>query len=90
MGNARGSLSELKTQLIIARELGYIDDAIAEGLLSRTAEIGRMLNGLYSSPALNYAEQQHTIENRYDGANSDFLAVNGKLGTHNRALATRS
>ncbi len=56
MGNARGSLSELKTQLIIARELGYIDDAIAEGLLSRTAEIGRMLNGLYSSPALNYAE----------------------------------
>ncbi len=56
IGNARGSLSELETQRIIARELGYIDGAIADELLSRTAEIGGMLNGLYSSPALNNAE----------------------------------
>jgi four helix bundle protein len=47
---AYGSLVEVETLLILAGRLGYItaDDAL-EGLLARSAEIGRMLNGLRAS-----------------------------------------
>ena len=41
---ARGSAFELEAQLIVAQDIGYIDDA--ETLIERTIEITRMLNGL--------------------------------------------
>jgi four helix bundle protein len=41
---ARGSTFELETQIIIAADIGYIDDP--EPLIERTSEIARMLNGL--------------------------------------------
>src|ERR1044071_2477191 len=41
---ARGSAFELEAQLVIAQDIGYIDDA--EPLAERTIEITRMLNGL--------------------------------------------
>ena len=41
---ARGSLAELETQLRIAEQLNYFDSS--EGLLSKTNNIGRKLNGL--------------------------------------------
>ncbi len=41
-----GSLAELETQLIIAEKLRYITPEIQEQMLMKTAEIGRMLNGL--------------------------------------------
>jgi four helix bundle protein len=41
---ARGSAFELEAQLVIAEDIGYIDDA--EPLTERTIEITRMLNGL--------------------------------------------
>ncbi len=46
IGQARGSLVDLETQLEIARNLGYLSDVVASDLLSRASEIARMLNGL--------------------------------------------
>jgi four helix bundle protein len=43
---ARGSLLELETQILIARELSYLAVTESEPLLESVAEIGRMLNGL--------------------------------------------
>jgi four helix bundle protein len=41
---ARGSAFELETQIIIAADIGYIEDP--DSLTERTSEIARMLNGL--------------------------------------------
>jgi four helix bundle protein len=46
IGQARGSLTELETQLEIARDLGHLARAQAAELLSRASEVGRMINGL--------------------------------------------
>jgi four helix bundle protein len=46
---ARGSLSELETQLIIAHRLGYLDEQETARLGQRLAEVDRMLNGLIAS-----------------------------------------
>ena len=46
VGQARGSLTELETQLEIATNLGYFSQAKASELLARASEIARMLNGL--------------------------------------------
>jgi four helix bundle protein len=43
---AYSSLAELETHVQIARRLNYIDGKQLTGLLDKTAEIGRMLNGL--------------------------------------------
>jgi four helix bundle protein len=47
--NARGSLVEVETQIIIAQELGYLDQRESEKLLGVAAEVGRILNGLLAS-----------------------------------------
>jgi len=49
LGNARGSLAEVETQILIARELGYVDQNQGNCLVSDAAEVGRILNGLLSS-----------------------------------------
>jgi four helix bundle protein len=49
LGNARGSLAEVETQIQIARSLNYLEQDQTETLLNATAEIGRMLNGLLSA-----------------------------------------
>ena len=46
---AYGSLMEAETQLQIAANLGYIEQAEVDRLLEDAAEIGRMLNGLSRS-----------------------------------------
>jgi four helix bundle protein len=43
IGNARGSLAEVETQVEIARELGYIPEDIAKRMLVEVDEISRML-----------------------------------------------
>jgi four helix bundle protein len=43
---ANGSLYELETYLIGAARLGYLDAQELDGLLRRSAEVGRLLNGL--------------------------------------------
>jgi four helix bundle protein len=49
LGNARGSLMEVETQICIARDLGYLDQNQSDCLLNDTAEVGRILNGLLAS-----------------------------------------
>lgn len=49
LGNARGSLVEIETQLLIAQELGYLEVQDCDNLLQSTAEIGRILNGLIAA-----------------------------------------
>jgi four helix bundle protein len=49
--HARGSLLEVQTQLIIARELDFITPQEGEGLLASSDAIGRSLNSLINSIA---------------------------------------
>ena len=46
VGIARGSLSEVETQLELAQMLGYITAEYLQALLRESGEIGRMLTGL--------------------------------------------
>jgi four helix bundle protein len=46
---ALGSLSEIETQLVIARRLGYLDEKNAKRLDSLCGEIGPLLGALYRS-----------------------------------------
>jgi four helix bundle protein len=46
---AYGSLAELETHILIAERLKYIDSSLSVKLLGKTAELGRMLNGLRRS-----------------------------------------
>jgi four helix bundle protein len=49
LGNARGSLMEVETQILIAQDLGYLGQPETKALLAVTAEVGRILNGLLAS-----------------------------------------
>jgi four helix bundle protein len=49
LSQAQGSLVEIETQLIIAQNLGYLPTQQSEPLLAKTAELGRILNGLIAS-----------------------------------------
>lgn len=46
---SRGSCAEIKTQLLIARNLGFINDVVYESLNFQIVEISKMLNGLINS-----------------------------------------
>jgi four helix bundle protein len=46
---AYGSLLELETQIELSWRLHFVPDDVYKGLLRRTTEIGRMLNGLKQS-----------------------------------------
>lgn len=43
---ANGSLLELETQVFIGERLGYLSRTTAQGVLSRSAEVRRLLSGL--------------------------------------------
>ena len=46
---ARGSVAELETQLLLARAVGYLDEAALASLSPKLDEVGRLLNGLIAS-----------------------------------------
>lgn len=46
---ARGSLVEVETQILIAMNLGFLAGRDAKPILGRTAEVGRILNALLNS-----------------------------------------
>ena len=52
LGQAKGSLAELETQILIAQNLGYIENP--SPLLDRVAEVARLLNGLLNSLTTNH------------------------------------
>ena len=49
LGHARGSLAEVETQVLIARDLCYLNPQVSEKLLQSAAEVGRIVNGLMAS-----------------------------------------
>lgn len=53
LGNARGSLLELDTHIELAYRVGYIDDKQFKELQEKINEVGRILNGLMRSIALD-------------------------------------
>jgi four helix bundle protein len=46
---SRGSLTELETQVLIAKQRDYLSEPQAAELLKRTAEVSRLLSGLINS-----------------------------------------
>jgi four helix bundle protein len=49
LGNARGSLYEMQTQLELAIDLGYLDKQKGLALMEQGWEVARILNGLLKS-----------------------------------------
>jgi four helix bundle protein len=49
LGNARGSVMEVETQVLIALDRRFLDQMRANKLLEMLSEIGRILNGLMDS-----------------------------------------
>lgn len=49
LGNARGSLYEMQTQLELAGDLGYIDKLLVQELMDHGSEVARLINGLISA-----------------------------------------
>jgi four helix bundle protein len=49
LGNARGSIYELRTQLELGADLGFIDQQLARQLMEQSAEVVRLVNGLIAS-----------------------------------------
>ncbi len=49
LGQARGSLIEMETQLVIAENLGFLSPKMAAGLMDRSGEVSRLLHGLIKS-----------------------------------------
>jgi len=49
LSHARSSLVEVETQLLIARNLGYLSEPAAGQLLEQTTEVARILNGLLNT-----------------------------------------
>jgi four helix bundle protein len=49
LSNARGSLAEVETQLMLCAELHFLKSEVVDKLLTECTEIGKMLNGLYNS-----------------------------------------
>lgn len=47
--HARGSLAEIETQILIAQDRGYVSETVANSLIGRTDEVGRVISGLISS-----------------------------------------
>jgi four helix bundle protein len=49
LGNVRGSLAEVETQILIAQNFFYLDEPEANKLLAMVEEVGKVLNGLLSA-----------------------------------------
>jgi four helix bundle protein len=49
LGNARGSVYELRTQFELAADMGYLEQQLAKQLMEQSAEVARLLNGLIAS-----------------------------------------
>ncbi len=49
LGQARGSVAELETQILVALKLSYLSQTEAAKLLESVKEVGRLLNGLMTA-----------------------------------------
>ncbi len=53
MGNARGSLYEMQTQIELAGDLGYVEAGAVNELMGQGQEVARLINGLVSALGRN-------------------------------------
>jgi len=74
LGNARGSLCELQTQVELAADLGYLDKKKIQIVMDQRAEVGRLLNGLITSL------RQHSAGVETNTANSASIANSAQPG----------
>jgi four helix bundle protein len=49
LGNARGSLYELQTQIELARDLSFLDAEAVRKFMEQATEVARLINGLITS-----------------------------------------
>lgn len=78
LGNARGSVYELRTQFELAGDLGYLEQKLVRQLMDQSSEVARLLNGLISSLCPRHGEQVKTSSaNSANSANSASSAVEG-------------
>ena len=61
LGNARGSLYELQTQLELAGGLGYLDEKHVRELMDQGWEVARLINGLVSSMVRSKAAGKEAV-----------------------------
>lgn len=61
LGQARGSLIEMETQVVMAGNLGYLNPQAVAGLMNSSGEVSRLLHGLIKS--LQPAEPQAQSRN---------------------------
>ena len=73
LGQARGSLMEMETQIVIAGNLAYLTPQAVAGLMNRSGEVSRLLHGLIRSPATS----------RNQGPDQRLLSSFGSLETRN-------
>ena len=62
LGQARGSLLEVETQLSIASDLHLLDETEFNGLQQRSSEVCRLLNGLIESMRVRSAAVPSKLE----------------------------
>jgi four helix bundle protein len=58
MGNARGSLYEMQTQLELAGDLGFLDASMVRELMDQGWEVARLINGLVSTFSRTNADER--------------------------------
>ena len=77
LGQARGSLIEMETQLVIAENLGFLSSKSVAGLIDRSGEVSRLLHGLMKS--LQPAETTPRTRNQKPGLRKPETAPSAKL-----------
>jgi four helix bundle protein len=60
LGNARGSLYEMQTQLELAGDLGYFDERLVRELIDQGWEVARLINGLISVMGKGKHDEENT------------------------------
>ena len=68
LGNARGSLYELQSQMELASDLGYIEKQIVRTVMEQGSEVARLINGLIAS--LNHRGAETSSANSASAASS--------------------
>ncbi len=76
LGNARGSLYELQTQIQLAADLRYFDGESVQRFLEQSSEVARLINGLLSSLS-QYEDDTRLVQNSASHANSANPATKG-------------
>jgi four helix bundle protein len=80
LGNARGSLCEMQTQIELAVDLGFLDGRKARELLDQGIEVARLMNALIASLGKTHRQSKEASEasGRANSANAANAANSAK------------